>query len=90
MIAARSEMRRFGPFAQRFRALEQIVVATTSSTMPEFERAFGRRWTMPLSMNSSAARAPISRGRRCVPPAPGKQPELDLRQAEFRAGVATR
>ncbi len=67
------------------RALDARRRRATSSTMPS-SSARSAEMDEPLSMNSSAARAPISRGRRCVPPAPGKSPRLDLRQAEFRAG----
>ena len=37
----------------------------------------------PEKIISLARAGPTSRGRRCVPPAPGMMPKLDLRQAEF-------
>jgi len=44
----------------------------------------------PLVISFSAAAAPISRGARCVPPAPGSSPSFTSGRPSFAAGSSTR
>mmetsp|Transcript_3085 Transcript_3085/g.10132 ORF Transcript_3085/g.10132 Transcript_3085/m.10132 type:complete len:363 (-) Transcript_3085:350-1438(-) len=48
-------------------------LATTASTAPSASASLADTWR-PVTMISAAASAPTSRGRRCVPPAPGRMP----------------
>ncbi len=83
-------MRRFGgiSFASEI-ARSTTLPSTISSRMPSSStRAAGT--AEPFSMNSSAARAPINRGKRCVPPAPGSSPSLISGRPSFERGVAMR
>jgi len=60
--------------AARLRATwSRIGLGTTSSTRPS-RRAFDARTDLPVRIKSSASAMPISRGSRCVPPAPGMSP----------------
>ena len=49
--------------------------ATTASTAPSFSAASGR-FSLPVAIHSTALSTPITRGRRTVPPKPGKMPSF--------------
>ena len=51
----------------------RIAAGTSSSTMPSL-KAFLPGTLLPARMMSSPSWIPMSRGSRCVPPAPGKRP----------------
>ncbi len=61
--------------------------STTSSRIPSSCARVASSGS-PLSMISSAGCAPIKRGRRCVPPAPGMRPSLISGKPTFARGVA--
>ena len=63
--------------------------STTRSTSPRFA-ARAASTGLPLIIMSSAGRAPISRGKRCVPPAPGSSPSLTSGRPTFASGAAQR
>ncbi len=60
-----------------------------SWTSPTLSACFGRK-IFPLKMISSARGSPISRGRRCVPAAPGIRPSFTSGRPIFALGTATR
>ena len=89
MRAVRAETRRLGAYAryardQRAAPPSTASPSTTSSRMPFALRLVGATLS-PLSMISSAACAPIRRGKRCVPPAPGSRPSLISGKPDLRA-----
>ncbi len=78
--------------AARLRATSsRMGLGTTSSTRPS-RRALDGRTDLPVRMRSSASAIPISRGSRCVPPAPGMSPSCTsgCPSCVFRSSLATR
>ena len=61
----------------------------TASMKPSFT-ASSARIGSPVTMIFSAASPPISRGRRCVPPAPGTKPRLTSGSPTWAPAIATR
>ena len=63
--------------------------ATTASTAPSFKAASGR-FSAPAAIHSTALSIPITRGKRTVPPKPGKIPNLTSGKPTFAAVDMTR
>ena len=72
---------------RRRRAIARRMLGGTSSSTSPSRSALAPRSLRPVRIMSSAARAPMSRGRRWQPPAPGNEPELHLGQAELGLGM---
>ncbi len=70
------------------RALSRSGPVTSSSTTPS-ARASCADIGLPLVISSSARAGPTSRGRRCVPPAPGSRPMFTSGRPSLQSGVAT-
>ncbi len=62
---------------------------STSSMMPSRFASGAGTWR-PVTIMSSAALTPISRGRRCVPPPPGRMPISTSGSPTFALGRAMR
>ena len=58
--------------------------ARARCTMPSFGAPAGSSCVPSQISNGSAGSMPISRGSRCVPPAPGSKPDLHFRQSDAR------
>ena len=63
--------------------------STTSSTRPMLF-AFAAATGLPVVIISSAAFTPANRGTRCVPPAPGRRPNLTSGKPTFADAIAQR
>ncbi|KWC10610.1 hypothetical protein WL46_00925 [Burkholderia ubonensis] len=104
-IAARAAARSASPCASRVRRVlapsdsSSCTYASPSasvsslcarrSTRPSASASSALAWR-PDSIRSSAAFAPISRGARCVPPAPGSRPSVTSGSPSFAPGTASR
>ena len=75
----------------RARSARRMLGGTSSSTRPSLS-ALAPRSLLPVRIMSSAARAPISRGSRWEPPAPGMRPSCTSGRPSWVLGwsVATR
>ena len=77
--------------ANATRAVEQVAVDDlVEQLLPGALASISRGTGSPLTIMLSAVSTPTTRGRRCVPPAPGSRPSFTSGSAICAPGAATR